>query len=120
MKGISCNSNFLADWPIDDAIQMLADHGYEGIDICLEISPPFDPVPTPHMSPRDDLATRERVRAKAEQAGVAIAALNAHDNISVRNAEKRGVAREFLEGSVRLAADLGCETVDREVTRRVP
>ncbi len=106
MKGTSCNSNLLADLPVERAIDVLAEYGYDAIDICLELAPPFVPVPTPHMSPDDDAATRRRVRESAQKAGIAIAALNAHTNICARNPETREANIRFLEGAVQLAADL--------------
>ena len=111
MKGISCNSNLLSDLPVEQAINVLAEYGYDAIDVCLELAPPFVPVPTPHMSPNDDAATRRRVRRSAEQAGIAIAALNAHTNICARNPEVRKANAQFLEGSIQLAADLGAPIV---------
>ena len=51
MKGLSCNSNVLSDLPVEDAIAVLSQYGYDAIDVCLELAPPFYPVPTPHMSP---------------------------------------------------------------------
>lgn len=111
MKGISCNSNLLSDLPVDQAIDTLAEYGYEAIDICLEIAPPFVPVPTPHLSPNDGSAKRERVRKRADQAGIAIAALNAHTNLCARDRAVRGANARFLEGSIQLAADLGAPIV---------
>ena len=111
MKGISCNSNLLSDLPVEQAIDVLAEHGYGAIDICLEIAPPFVPIPTPHMSPKDDLATRDRIRERAAQAGIAIAALNAHTNICARDPDLRRVNAKFLKDSIQLAADLGAPIV---------
>mgnify|MGYP000846260802 FL=1 len=106
MKGISCNSNVLSDLPVEKAIYLLAEYGYDAIDICLELTPPFDPVPTPHMSPDDDNAKRKLVFSSAQKAGIAIATLNAHTNICARDSQARAANIQFLEGAVQLAADL--------------
>ena len=111
MHGISCNSNILSHLPVEQAIDVLAEHGYDAIDICLEVVPPFYPVPTPHMSPDDDSAQRDRVRRRAEQAGIAIAALNAHNNLCARDPQVRQTNMKFLKGSIQLAADLGAPLV---------
>ena len=111
MKGISCNSNLLSDLPVEQAMDVLGEHGYAAIDICLEIAPPFVPVPTPHLSPEDGAAKRDRVRKRAEEAGIAIAALNAHTNLCVRDPAERAANTRFLEGSVQMAADLGAPIV---------
>lgn len=111
MKGISCNSNLLSGLAVEQAIDVLAEHGYEAIDICLEMAPPFFPVPTPHLSPDDGSAKRQQVRKRADQAGIAIAALNAHTNLCARNPSVRDANARFLEGSVELAADLGAPIV---------
>ena len=111
MKGISCNSNLLSDLPVEQAMDVLGEHGYAAIDICLEIAPPFVPVPTPHLSPEDGAAKRDRVRKRAEEAGIAIAALNAHTNLCARDPAERAANTRFLEGSVQMAADLGAPIV---------
>ena len=111
MKGISCNSNLLSDLPVEQAMDVLGEHGYAAIDICLEIAPPFVPVPTPHLSPDDGAARRDRVRKRSEEAGIAIAALNAHTNLCARDPAERAANARFLEGSVRMAADLGAPIV---------
>ena len=74
MKGLSCNSSFLHELPVEQAINVLAEHGYDAIDISFELAPPLTPTPKPHMTPADDAAKRQRVRRSAEQAGIAIAA----------------------------------------------
>ncbi|MCH2126044.1 MAG: sugar phosphate isomerase/epimerase [Pirellulaceae bacterium] len=111
MKGISCNSNFLADKPVEQAIDKLAEHGYDAIDICLELAPPFHPIPTPHMHPDDSAAKRKQVRQAAESAGVAIAAMNAHTNLCARDPETRQANKEFVAKSIILGAELGAEVV---------
>ena len=111
MKGISCNSNLLSDLPVEQAMDVLGEHGYAAIDICLEIAPPFVPVPTPHLSPEDRAVKRDRVRKRAEEAGIAIAALNAHTNLCARDPAERAANARFLEGSVQMAADLGAPIV---------
>ena len=111
MKGISCNSNLLSDLPVEQAMDVLGEHGYAAIDICLEITPPFVPVPTPHLSPEDGVAKRNQVRKRAEEVGIAIAALNAHTNLCTRNPVERAANAEFLEGSIQMASDLGVPIV---------
>lgn len=111
MKGISCNSNLLSDRPLEQAIDLLATCGYDAVDVCMELAPPFCPIPKPHMSPDDDAAKRARIRKYAERAGVAIAALNAHINLSARDRDERLMHVEFVRGSLELAADLGAPTV---------
>jgi len=90
---------------------VLGEHGYAAVDICLEIAPPFVPIPTPHLSPEDGSGKREQVRKRAEEAGIAIAALNAHTNLCARDPAERAANARFLEGSVQMAADLGVPIV---------
>ncbi len=68
MKGLSCNSNILSAFRIEEAIRVVAELGYQAIDINLEISPPFLPVPRPHLSTAADAGERRQVRRSAEQA----------------------------------------------------
>ena len=111
MKGISCNSNVLSELPVEQAIDVLAEYGYDAIDICMELAPPFHPVPTPHMSPDDDPAKRDRVRRRAKKAGIAIAALNAHTNLCTRDPDLRSANTDFVAGALHLATDLGAGIV---------
>ncbi|MCH2203883.1 MAG: sugar phosphate isomerase/epimerase [Fuerstiella sp.] len=111
MKGLSCNSNILSEFPVEQAIDLLAGYGYDAIDICMEIAPPFVPVPVPHMSPDDDTTKRDRVSKRLQQAGIAIAALNAHTNLCARDPQERQINTNFVTGCLQLAADLGAPTV---------
>jgi len=111
MKGLSCNSGLLNQFPIEQAIDILAEHDYQAIDISLEKAPPFLPPPPPHMSPRAGAEERSRVRKHAERAGVAIAALNAHTNLIHAVPEVRQANLKFVEGALELASDLGARYV---------
>ena len=111
MKGLSCNSNILSELPVERAIDVLAERGYHAIDICMEITPPFCPIPNPHMSPTDGAAKRDGVRRQAERAGIAIAALNAHTNLCTRDPAVRQVNTEFVVDTLQLAADVGAPVV---------
>ena len=51
------------------------------------------------------------MRKRAEEAGIAIAALNAHTNLCARDPAERAANARFLEGSVQMAADLGAPIV---------
>ena len=64
MKGISCNSNLLSDLPVEQAMDVLGEHGYAAIDICLEIAPPLrsDTCPAPQPPRR---VRQARAGAKA-------------------------------------------------------
>lgn len=111
MKGLSCNSGLLCKYSTEEAINILAEHGYQGIDISLEIAPPFLPMPPPHMSPDDNASTRRRVRKAAEQAGITIVALNAHNNLIHSVPETRQANLEFVKGALQLASDLEVQCV---------
>ena len=108
---LSCNSGLLSRFSVEKAIGVLAEAGYQAIDISLEVAPPFLPVPQPHLSPTADAGTRNQVRHAAEQAGVAIAALNAHTNLIHAEPETRQANVGFVAGAVELAADLGAPYV---------
>ena len=111
MKGLSFNSGLLGMFGVEQAIEILAEHGYQAIDISLEVDPPFLPAPPPHMSPQADANTRRRVRRCAEQAGVEIAALNAHTNPINGAPEVRKANVQFVRESIELAYDLGAKYV---------
>jgi sugar phosphate isomerase/epimerase len=111
MKGLSCNSGSLLGLDLGEAIDLVAAHGYQAIDISLEVGPPFVPAPPPHLTPGDDAATRAQVRRHAEKAGITIAAVNAHTTLITGFDEVRRLNVEFLKGAIQLAADLGAGVV---------
>jgi sugar phosphate isomerase/epimerase len=63
------------------------------------------------MSPQADAKTRRQVRRSAEQAGVAVAAINAHTSLIHAAPEMRQDNLQFVKGALGLAADLGAEYV---------
>ena len=111
MKGLSCNSGLLCKYSTEEAINILAEHGYQAIDMSLEIAPPFLPMPPPHMSPKDDASTSRRVRRAAEQAGITIIALNAHNNLIHSVSKTRQANLEFVREALQLASDLEAKCV---------
>jgi sugar phosphate isomerase/epimerase len=111
MKGLSCNSGLLGSYNVFEAMDLLTEHGYQAIDISLEVAPPFLPMPPPHMTPKDDATYRTNVRRHAEKAGLAIAAVNAHTSLITGLDGDRNANLEFLLGSIQLAADVGAGVV---------
>ena len=106
MKGLSCNSGLLHEYGVEQAMDVLAEHGYQAIDISLELAPPFIPPPKPHMSSAVDAGRRRAVRSYAQQTGIAIGALNAHTNVIHGEPEVRRENVEFIRGALHLAADM--------------
>ncbi len=92
-------------------MDILAEHGYQAIDISLELAPPFIPPPKPHMSSAADAGQRRAVRSYAERTGIAIGALNAHTNVIHGEPAVRRENVEFIRGALHLAADLEVEYV---------
>jgi sugar phosphate isomerase/epimerase len=111
MQGLSCNSGLLSQFTVEQAMDVLAEQGYQAIDISLEVAPPFLPAPKPHMSPDADSETRRRVRRHADNTGVAIAAVNAHTSLIRGLPEARQASLQFIMRSLQLAADLGAPYV---------
>jgi inosose dehydratase len=110
-QGYCCNSGLLCDSSIEEAIDILAAEGYTGIEVSLEKSPPFLPIPAPHMSPDDSAERRAAVRDHAAQAGVTIAAVNAHTNLIAGHPEECRANLEFLKGAIGVASDIGAPCV---------
>jgi len=106
MKGLSCNSGLLHEYSVEQAMDILAEHGYRAIDISLELAPPFIPPPKPHMSSAVDAGRRRAVRSYAQQTGIAIGALNAHTNVIHGEPAVRQENVEFIRGALHLAADM--------------
>ena len=106
MKGLSCNSGLLHTYSVEESIDILAEHGYQAIDISLELAPPFLPPPKPHMSSEVDARRRRAVRDYAQRAGIAIGALNAHTNVIHGDAEVRQENIAYIRGALQLASDM--------------
>jgi sugar phosphate isomerase/epimerase len=106
MKGLSCNSGLLHTYSVEQSMDILVEHGYQAIDISLELAPPFLPPPKPHMDSGVDAARRRAVRDYARKAGIAIGALNAHTNVIHGDPEERRRNTEFIRGALQLAADM--------------
>ena len=70
MRGLSCNSGLLHTYSVEQSIDILADQGYQAIDISLELAPPFIPPPKPHMDSGAAAGRRRAVRDYARKAGV--------------------------------------------------
>ena len=106
MKGLSCNSGLLHTYSVEESIDILADQGYQAIDISLELAPPFIPPPKPHMDSGAEASRRRAVRDYAQRAGIAIGALNAHTNVIHGEPEVRRQNTEFIRGGLQLASDM--------------
>ncbi len=111
MKGLSCNSALFAHLDVVACMQILADQGFQAIDVSLELEPPFLPVPPPHMRVDADRAERARVVQGARDTGLAFGTCNAHTNLVDGNPEIRARNLEFVLNAMRLASDLGCRYV---------
>ena len=106
MKGLSCNSGLLHTYSVEQSIDILAEQGYQAIDISLELAPPFLPPPKPHMDSGADAARRRAVRDYARKKGIAIGTLNAHTNVIHGDPEERRRNIEFIRGALQLASDM--------------
>ncbi len=110
--GLSFNSTLLSKIPVQEVIRIAAEAGYEGIDISAETGgPPFLPLPPPHLTPEADASLRREVRNCAEQAGIPIVALNAHNSLIDPRPEKRRANIDYVKGALQLASDLGARHV---------
>ena len=111
MKGLSCNSALFAHLDVVECMRILADQGFQAIDVSLELDPPFLPVPAPHMRVEADRAERARVVQGARDTGLAFGTCNAHTNLVDGNPEVRARNLDFVLNALRLAADLECRYV---------
>lgn len=113
MKGLSCNSNLLSlgGLNLEHSFALLAEIGYQAIDISLEISGPFEPMPAPHMSPRAKPSERRKVLRWSERTGVEIAALNGHTNLIHGVERARKANFRHVKGVLELASDLRAKYV---------
>ena len=110
--GLSFNSKLLSKLPVQEAIRVAAEAGYEGIDINAEVGGPYLPVPQPHLTPKADASLRQEVRKCAEQVGIPIVALNAHNSLIDPRPEKRQANIDYIKGTLQLASDLGARYVN--------
>lgn len=111
MKGLSCNSALFAHLDVVECMRILADHGFQAIDVSLELEPPFLPVPKPHMYVDADAAERTRVAQGARSAGLGFGTCNAHTNLIDGDPEARARNLDFVLQALQVAADLECAYV---------
>lgn len=111
MKGLSCNSALFAHLDVVECMHVLADHGFQAIDVSLELEPPFLPVPEPHMRVEADARERARVARGARATQLGFGTCNAHTNLIDGNPEARARNLDFVLGAMQVAADLECAYV---------
>lgn len=111
MKELSCNSALFSHLDVVECMQLLADNGFQAIDVSLELDPPFLPKPPPHMHIDADAGERARVAQGVRQCGLAFGTVNAHTNLIDGDPEARSRNLDFVLGAMQIAADLDCAYV---------
>lgn len=111
MKGLSCNSALLAHLDVVQCMHILADNGFQAVDVSMETDPPFLPKPPPHMYVDADAQERARVARGARRLGLDFGTVNAHTNLIDGDPEARAANLDFVMGCLQVAADLECRYV---------
>jgi len=92
---------------IAEAVGMVADAGYDAIELNAETLP-WAPA---HVTPGTDAATRRALAEAARARGIAIPAVGAHIGMVGANPADRAAAITFVNGCTDLAADVGAPIV---------
>ena len=97
----------LADRSVDEAIETVARHGYDAIELNAETLPWAQP----HVVPETDAETRRRIVQQTRDLGLGISAISAHVSLVEPETAARADAVAFTRGCIDLACDLGVGVV---------
>lgn len=105
--GISFHSSAFTDYSIEQAAQILAEIGYQAIELNMETAPHF----RPHVLADLPSERRREIRQVLLEAELSLSSLSAHVSLIEAETKKRQENLEFVKGAVDLAADLGANVV---------
>jgi sugar phosphate isomerase/epimerase len=88
--------------PVEEAMVMVARHGYDAIELNAETLPWAGP----HITPETDQETRRRISNRAQNLGLEISAISAHVSLIDPDPAARADALRFTKGCIDLAVDL--------------
>jgi sugar phosphate isomerase/epimerase len=92
----------LDQFPVEEAMEMVARHGYDAIELNAETLPWAGP----HITPETDQETRRRISNRAQDLGLEISAISAHVSLIDPDPAARADALRFTKGCIDLAVDL--------------
>jgi sugar phosphate isomerase/epimerase len=93
--------------PVEEAMALVARHGYDAIELNAETLPWAEP----HVTPETDQDTRQRISILAQDLGLGISAISAHVSLIDPDPATRADALGFTRGCIDLAVDLGAPVV---------
>jgi sugar phosphate isomerase/epimerase len=99
---IGFHSVALDQLPLEEAMVLVAHHGYDAIELNAETLP----WARPHVTPETDQETRQRISSLAQDLGLGISAISAHVNLINSDPMARDDALAFTRGCIDLAVDL--------------
>jgi sugar phosphate isomerase/epimerase len=97
----------LTDFSIEEAALILAEMGYQAIELNMETAPHFRPHVWPHLPSE----RRREIRHLLGDAGLALSSLSAHVSLIEVEAKTRQENVDFVKGAIDLAVDLGTDVV---------
>src|SRR5215213_1289177 len=92
---------------LEDAMTLVARHGYDAIELNAETLPWAGP----HVTPKTDQETRRRILKLAQDLGLGISAISAHVSLVDADPAARNDALAFTRGCIDLAVDLRAPVV---------
>ncbi len=107
MGRLSFHSCALWQLSVEDAIQTVANLGYDGVELNMETAPHFRPHVLPNM-PRE---RRVEIAESLLSSEIGLSSLSAHVSLCNVDAERRTQSLAFVKGALDLAADLGTDVV---------
>ncbi len=107
-------------YPVEQAAQMIADLGLEGVAVptWYDDYPDYQtrhPAMNPAIFPEE---ASERIRTAFEDAGLATWVMDSYNNISSEDEGVRTAAVEALKGAIEAAPRFGCDAIVTEAGRR--
>lgn len=101
-NGISFHTVGFHGYSLDFAIRVLADLGYDAVELGAEVLPWAAPLVTPDMPSLE----RVRLRKLLQQEHLAVSSVAAHRSFLAADAEKRRRDLQYMMGCIELASDL--------------
>ena len=97
----------LCERPIEEAIRIISDAGYDAIELNAETLPWAQP----HVTPETDMAARRAIVDHCRSRSLPVAAVGAHVGMVMESAAERSASVDFVNGCTDLAVDVGAPYV---------
>ena len=108
MGGLSFHSSNFTDYSIEETVRILADLGYDAIELNLETAEPHFRA---HVTPDISAERRRSIVRTIASGGLRLSSLSPHRDMIPPDERDRADAIQFVKNTIDLAADLGTDNI---------